>query len=592
MEIVGIIEARMGSSRLPGKSMADLVGKPMLQHIIERVKRSQLINQIVVATTIKEGDREIVDLAKKLKVGFFQGSENDVLSRVLNAAVKYKADVIVELTADCPFVDSSIIDQVINKYLTGNYDYVSNVSERTFPRGLDVQAFSTKTLLNVSDFTRDPIDREHVSLYIYNHPKIFRLGTVIAEPGMRRSYRLTVDEEDDLELTRRIYKFFYRRKRDFSAKDVISLLDRNPQLAKLNSGVKQKPVAGYKRKNLSGVKNRKGYIVGIIGCGRIASLFDDNIEDFFVHSLAGAFTVFPGTNLVAACDTDKKRLTEFGKRWGVKKLYNSYKNMLDEENLDILVIATNNNTHYKIIKKASTYPLKAIFCEKPFTNSLKNARGAVDLCDGENIILSVDHSRRWDTLHHQIKGIISREEIGRISKVVVFYTRGIANSGSHIIDLLRLFLGEPISARVIESSEKKSTADPSFDVNIKFRDAEALMIGFDNTKFNFLEIGIIGESGRINIKKGGKIVKIYKLDPKIGGLKEIKVLEGGLDNMLVRAIANIVGAIEGKEKLLSTGEDGFRAMEVITAIYQSYYKNGGEVVFPLKGSSFIIRSRI
>ena len=210
MKIAAIIEARMGSTRLPGKTMAKVVGKPMLELMIERVKRSKLINEVIVATTENTDEKEIIDLTNRLKIPCFRGSEEDVLLRVLGAATKHKVDIIVELTADCPFADPQIIDEVIQKYLSGNYDHVSNISKRSFPRGLDVQVFSTKVLKKVASLTNDPIDREHVSLYIYKHPKIFKLGHIIAPPSLRRHYRLTVDVELDLELTRRIYQFFYR----------------------------------------------------------------------------------------------------------------------------------------------------------------------------------------------------------------------------------------------------------------------------------------------------------------------------------------------------------------------------------------------
>ncbi len=243
MKIIATIEARMDSSRLPGKILKDVLGKPMLERLIERVKRSKFIHEIVVATTVAPNDEATIEACRKIGVKSFRGSSDDVLDRVLKAAKTNKADLIVELTRDCPLLDPEIIDLVIKHYLDNNYDYVSNVLERTFPRGLDTQIFSVKVLEEVSKLTQDPADRENVSLYIYEHPERYRLGNLVAALELKRpELRLTVDTEADLNLVREIYSNLYPKKPDFSLRDVIQLLDSKPELKQVNVHIKQKPV--------------------------------------------------------------------------------------------------------------------------------------------------------------------------------------------------------------------------------------------------------------------------------------------------------------------------------------------------------------
>jgi spore coat polysaccharide biosynthesis protein SpsF len=233
----------MGSTRLPGKTLAPIIARPMLDLLIERLSRSRHIDQIVVATTTESEDDCIEKLCRDLQVGCFRGSSEDVLDRVLRAAQEFGASLIVEMTGDCPLLDPAVVDQVITLFLSGDYDYVSNIVERTYPRGLDTQAFPTAVLAEVSEITQNPADRENVSLYIYEHPERYRLGNLVAPHEIRRpDLRLTVDTNEDLALIRQIYERLYPIKRDFSTRDVIELLNAHPELVNINAHVKQKLV--------------------------------------------------------------------------------------------------------------------------------------------------------------------------------------------------------------------------------------------------------------------------------------------------------------------------------------------------------------
>jgi spore coat polysaccharide biosynthesis protein SpsF len=242
-KIIATIEARMTSSRLPGKVLLPLAGKPALERMIERIKRSKFIDEIVVATTTNSTDDCIADLCKKNKIGCFRGSEEDVLGRVLGAAKTYNADIIVELTGDCPVIDHRLIDQCIELFFNHQVDYASNIIESTFANGFDVQVFSTSVLAEVDKLTNDPIDRTHVSYYIYKHPERYKLYNWQAKgdyywPEMR----VTLDEQDDYKLLAEIYDRLYPQNKDFSALDIIKLLHQDKNLFNLNVHVRQKEI--------------------------------------------------------------------------------------------------------------------------------------------------------------------------------------------------------------------------------------------------------------------------------------------------------------------------------------------------------------
>ena len=235
----------MNSSRLPGKVMLPILGKPALQLLVERLQRAQSIDGIVIATTTHPADAVIERLAAKLGVGCFRGSEEDVLERVLLAAQSAQADVIVELTGDCPLLDPGMIDAVMESYRSGKYDYVSNVVGRPLPQGLSVQVFATSVLADVARRTQDPADREHVSLYIYEHPEHYRLHTVVMkEAEQHADIRVTLDTADDYALIQAIFEKLQPENTAFTFYDVIGLSRRQPELFEINRHIVQKRARG------------------------------------------------------------------------------------------------------------------------------------------------------------------------------------------------------------------------------------------------------------------------------------------------------------------------------------------------------------
>jgi spore coat polysaccharide biosynthesis protein SpsF len=241
MRTVCTIEARMTSSRLPGKVLLEAAGKPLLEHMVERLRRVEALDEIVVATTAEASSDPIAELAERLGIGCHRGSEEDVLGRVLGAAQAYEADLIVETTGDCPLIDPGVVGLVIDRFLDGGVAYCSNTLERTYPRGMDTQAFPTAVLAEVAELTDDPADREHVSLYIYEHPERYRLRSVVSGRPETADLRLTVDTPEDYALVRAIFETLYPRDPAFGLDAILGLLDERPELAELNRHVEQKP---------------------------------------------------------------------------------------------------------------------------------------------------------------------------------------------------------------------------------------------------------------------------------------------------------------------------------------------------------------
>lgn len=234
MRIVAIVQARVSSIRLPGKTLRKIEGKPMLELLVERLRRSKSVGEIVIATSDNPADAATVELAKKIGCSYFVGSEHDVLDRFYNAAKAYRADVIVRITGDCPLHDPELIDRIILFYLEhkDTFDYVSNVNPPTFPDGLDTWVFPFRTLERAWREAKLKSEREHVCPYMWKHPEIFRIGHFESPVDYSRM-RWTVDDETDFGFVAKIYQHFYPRGTPFSMEDILDFLEKNPEAHKI-----------------------------------------------------------------------------------------------------------------------------------------------------------------------------------------------------------------------------------------------------------------------------------------------------------------------------------------------------------------------
>lgn len=235
-EVVVIVQARVGSTRLPGKVLQEIDGKPMLFRVIERARTIPGATRAIVATTTEPRDAEILAMASALGVDAFAGSESDVLDRYYQAARRFGADVIVRVTADCPMLDPEVSGRVINRFLHGQFDYVTNCQPPTFPDGLDTEAVSFAALERAWRAAVLPSEREHVTPYIWKRPEKFRMATLVNDTDLS-AYRWTVDDERDMAFVRMVYdRLVPVRGELFGMEDVLELLKREPELDTINSG--------------------------------------------------------------------------------------------------------------------------------------------------------------------------------------------------------------------------------------------------------------------------------------------------------------------------------------------------------------------
>ncbi|MBN1545542.1 MAG: glycosyltransferase family protein [Syntrophaceae bacterium] len=224
----------MKSSRLPGKVMAEIAGKPMLFHVVNRVRRAKKIHLVTVATSIQKSDDPIFNYCKAEGILCYRGSEEDVLDRFYGAAKHFQADIIVRLTSDCPLHDPLVIDRVVATLLEGDADFVSGGMKTTYPDGLDAAAFRMDVLERT---WRDAVlesDREHVTSFIHRHPELFRLKTIRHSEDLSH-FRWTVDELKDLEFVRAIYS--HMDDNFWGMNELIDLLKRHPELTRINAGI-------------------------------------------------------------------------------------------------------------------------------------------------------------------------------------------------------------------------------------------------------------------------------------------------------------------------------------------------------------------
>ncbi len=234
MKIIVTIEARMGSTRLPGKVLKEVCGKPLLQHMIERLRRSEKVDDVVVATTVNPKDNAIEALCHKIACSYYRGSENDITQRLIDTAKHFEADLIVQTTGDCPLHDPFVIDEAVTAYLGSKVEYVSNRLVRTYPTGLDTQVYSPKVLQKVTERTQDATDREHGSYYIYTHPKEFTMKNFSSSQLKCPEKRWCLDYPEDFTLIQKVYEALYPTNPTFDTFDILRFLEKNPELEKIN----------------------------------------------------------------------------------------------------------------------------------------------------------------------------------------------------------------------------------------------------------------------------------------------------------------------------------------------------------------------
>ncbi|NFG60636.1 glycosyltransferase family protein [Clostridium sp. CMCC3677] len=241
MKVVCIVQARVGSTRLPGKVLKEICGKTVLEHDVNRLKLVPNIDEIVIATTVESQDDRILYEANRLGVKCFRGSENDVLSRYYFAAKENNADIVIRVTSDCPCLDYKILEDMINVFLSkvNNFDYMNNTIDKTYPRGYDIEIFSFYALKMAFNNTVKDYEREHVTPYLYDLNNNFRILSYKNLKDYSR-YRVTLDTEEDFQVIKAIYEVLFKEKGYFLLEDAVDFLEKNYDIAQINAEIEQK----------------------------------------------------------------------------------------------------------------------------------------------------------------------------------------------------------------------------------------------------------------------------------------------------------------------------------------------------------------
>lgn len=233
----------MGSTRLPGKVLREVKGKPLIVHTLDRLRRCQTLDHIILATSTLPGDQALLNLAKEIGIEGFAGSEEDVLDRYYRAALRYQPETVVRCTGDCPVIDPEVTDLVVRRHWEKGRDYTSNTLVRSYPRGLDTEAMRFINLERAAREATKDYEREHVTPYLYKHPELFSIEQVRAEPSRTLpELRVCVDTIDDFELIRQVFENLYDQNPFFSGKDIVALVRSHPELMQINAHVLQKQV--------------------------------------------------------------------------------------------------------------------------------------------------------------------------------------------------------------------------------------------------------------------------------------------------------------------------------------------------------------
>lgn len=339
---------------------------------------------------------------------------------------------------------------------------------------------------------------------------------------------------------------------------------------------------------------------GIVGCGRIGSEFDEDPKRKRIATHAGAYSAVDEVELVGACDMDVDKLEKCGKRWQIRSLYRDIGEMLKSETLDILSICTWNSTHLDIVEKAVGSGVRAIFCEKPIADSLRSADRIIELCNQKGVILQIDHQRRFDKFHQEVRAFLKNGKLGRTQQVSFYYTAGVANTGSHMFDLLRLFFGDVAWAQAIYSENPShNAADPNIDGMLKFRNGSLCMVqACDARDYLIFEMDCLGTEGRLRLTHSGFDIEFHdvKESELFSGYSEIYPATSPIDrntprDSMVEGVKHLVRCLKEGKKSMSSGEDGRAALELICAFHESAEGEGRRIWLPLEDSEIEVKSK-
>jgi spore coat polysaccharide biosynthesis protein SpsF (cytidylyltransferase family)/predicted dehydrogenase len=569
-QVIGaVIVARMKSSRFPGKSMVEIAGKPSLEWLVHRLSYSRLIQRMVIATTTDPADEPIVKLAQKLGVGYFRGSEEDVLGRVLNAAKSIGLDIVVHVTGDCPLVDPVLADKAIDTFFKKSVDYIK-LDPEMYSNGFDIEVFSLSALSQVNARFDDPWIREHVTEPLYTMPELFSSIKQSAPSELNRpQYRICIDTQEDFSLVKQIFEHFLPDNPDFGAVDIVRFLDSRPDLVAINTSVKQTK-----------------YRAGVVGLGKIGALNEaESCQEWPVNTHAGGYRRFGKTQLAAACDINPKNRERFDEDWKIQKVYDRAEEMFSQEDLSLVSIATPVESHAQLCMLAVDAGVRAILCEKPFVSDCEKGKEVIQACREHGVVLAINHWMRWSTTLRSIRDFLGRGGIGKVQTLRCHYSKGAMNSGTHAVDLLRFLFGEIVSVRGTESRPLDIGEENIGGVLELASDLTAYLTVNDYRHFFAFELDVIGTQGRLRMADKDVEFWDFATCDRAAAEKIISPsklpFETSTDSPFEVAISELVNFLDnGAGSVACSGEDGLRAVEVIQAIQRSLDAGGRRVELP------------
>lgn len=335
----------------------------------------------------------------------------------------------------------------------------------------------------------------------------------------------------------------------------------------------------------------------IIGLGRIGCGFDDDPNKKTISTHAGAYSANKRTIIACLSDINNLKLKKYGEKYNVSSLYLDYHEMFSKEKLDCISICTLADSHLEIVREAAIHGVKGIFLEKPISDSLDSASQIIRICKEKKIRLQIDHQRRFDSFYEKIKELISNDKFGRIQHVRIYYGSGIANTGSHIFDLIRYFFGDIDWVEgTFSKNESNNPNDPNIDGKVSCKsDVICHLFGFDVKQYGILEFDILGTNARIRINLSKSTIEYFEvsstkglvygeLEPRSISLPERK-------DSIVLGLENLLVSIEKDTKTLSTGEDGYASLEAIIGMRVSAENNGMRINLPVKTNTYKIASK-
>ena len=327
----------------------------------------------------------------------------------------------------------------------------------------------------------------------------------------------------------------------------------------------------------------------VIGCGRIGAGFDDDPHRTQVSTHAGAYRKTPGVELVALADLEQAKLDKYGNKFGVPGRYLDYREMFRRDAPDVVSVCTWSGTHAAVVRDAVEAGVQAIFCEKPMADRSADARAMHALCESRGVVLLVNHKRRFSPFHQAVASFLRTGRIGAIQQVTVYYVSGVANTGSHLFDLLRLYFGD-IAWVETRPSHRRSPLpdDPNVDGVLWFEQGFPVVLqACDTTSYYVLELAILGTEGRLRIKTGtydaveweearpSKYASEYRdLAPAASPLPQVETRP----DIMMAGVAHVIACLEHKATPLCSGMDGFRAVEIFEAVKASADRGGARIV--------------